>query len=37
MSWIKDETVCIVDGCWNIVRNKGWCNKHYLRYYKKAR
>lgn len=36
MSWVKDKTICSIEGCWNKVRSKGWCNKHYLKYYKKV-
>lgn len=36
MSWTKDENICSIDGCWQVVKRKGWCGKHYQRYYKQA-
>lgn len=35
MSW-DDYRCCSVEGCQRSVRSKGWCNKHYLKYYRKA-
>lgn len=34
LDWTKDETMCSVENCWNGVHRKGWCNKHYLKFYK---
>ena len=34
-TWEKSKDLCSVEGCFNAVRSKGWCNKHYLRFYKR--
>lgn len=36
MSWVKDENTCSVDDCWQVVKRKGWCGKHYQQFYKSA-
>lgn len=36
MAWIKDENTCSVEGCWQTVKRKGWCGKHYQQLYKSA-
>lgn len=36
MGWTKDETICSVEGCWQNVKRKGWCGKHYQQLYKTA-
>lgn len=32
--WPKLEGMCSVEGCYNPIRTKGFCNKHYLRFHK---
>lgn len=30
----KSSIICSVDGCEDSVRVRGWCNRHYLRWYR---
>ena len=37
MNWtIKAKEFCCVEGCWELVKRKGWCWKHYQKLYKTA-
>lgn len=37
MNWItKAKEFCCVEGCWQLVKRKGWCGKHYQQFYKTA-
>lgn len=37
MNWTtKAKEFCCVEGCWELVKRKGWCGKHYQKFYKIA-
>lgn len=37
MDWsIKAKEFCCIENCWELVKRKGWCGKHYQQFYKNA-
>lgn len=37
MDWtVKAKEFCKIGGCWELVKRKGWCGKHYQKFYKFA-
>lgn len=33
-SWEKSKDLCCIEGCFETVKRKGWCGKHYQQFYK---